>query len=141
MFRLSKEFTFDAAHMLDGHCGKCNNLHGHTYKLKIYVFSNDLLEDTSSQGMVIDFKDLKSIAKPVVDALDHSFIYNKNNKCESEIAKLLIKENKKVFAIDYRSTCENLSKFIYEYLEPKFENYKLAIKLYETPTSSCYYSK
>lgn len=141
MFRLSKEFTFDAAHMLDGHCGKCNNLHGHTYRLKVYVFSNNLLEDKSSEGMVIDFKDLKNIVKSIVDDLDHSFIYNTTNKFESDIANLLINENKKVFAINNRSTCENLSKFLYEYLEPKFEGYKLAIKLYETPTSSCYYSK
>lgn len=141
MFKLTKEFSFDAAHMLDGHCGKCNNLHGHTYKLKIYVFSNELLNDISSNGMVIDFKDLKEIAKPIVDKLDHSFIYNLNNDNESSIANILIKDNKKVFPINMRTTCENLSKYIYDSLKPMFKNYKIAIKLFETPTSSCYYSE
>ena len=35
MFKVSKEFSFDMAHLLDGHDGKCQNLHGHTYKLQV----------------------------------------------------------------------------------------------------------
>ena len=35
MFKIAKEFNFDMAHMLDGHDGKCKNLHGHTYKLQV----------------------------------------------------------------------------------------------------------
>ena len=37
MFKIAKEFNFDMAHMLDGHDGKCKNLHGHTYKLQVEV--------------------------------------------------------------------------------------------------------
>ncbi len=37
MFKIAKEFSFDMAHMLDGHDGKCQNLHGHTYKLQVEV--------------------------------------------------------------------------------------------------------
>lgn len=141
MFKLSKEFSFDAAHMLDKHCGKCNNLHGHTYKLKVYIYSNELLSDESSNGMVIDFKDLKEIVQPLVDKLDHSYIYNMNNGIESQIAGILKKENKKVYELDNRSTCENLSKHIYHILKPNFQKHQLKIKLFETPTSSCTYSE
>lgn len=35
--KITKIFTFDSSHMLDGHDGKCQNLHGHTYKLEITV--------------------------------------------------------------------------------------------------------
>ncbi len=141
MYKLTKEFSFDAAHMLDGHCGKCNNLHGHTYKLKVYIFSNELLNNKSSEGMVIDFKDLKSIVNPIIDELDHSYIYNSSNDIENSIANLLIKENKKTYKLTCRSTCENLSKHIYERLINNLKGYKLAIKLYETPTSYCLYSE
>lgn len=37
MFKTAKEFTFDMAHMLDGHDGKCQNLHGHTYILQVEI--------------------------------------------------------------------------------------------------------
>ena len=139
MYRLTKEFSFDAAHMLDGHCGKCNNLHGHTYKLKIHVFANELLEDKSSKDMVIDFKDLKAIVKPIVDKLDHSFIFNKQNESESKIAKILFESGRKISEIPLRSTCENLTRIIYDELKPHLKNYNFAVGLYETPTSSCYY--
>lgn len=49
MFRVSKEFSFDMAHILDGHDGKCRNLHGHTYKLQVEV-SGDLYQQGPKKG-------------------------------------------------------------------------------------------
>ena len=72
MFKISKEFSFDMAHLLDGHDGKCQNLHGHTYKLQVEI-SGDLYESGAKKAMVIDFSDLKSIVKKTI--LDpHLFI-------------------------------------------------------------------
>ena len=53
---ITKEFTFDAAHKLDWHQGKCKNLHGHTYKLQVTVVG-----ELNKNGIVIDFGDLKNI--------------------------------------------------------------------------------
>ena len=53
MFKIAKEFSFDMAHMLDGHDGKCKNLHGHTYKLQVEV-SGKLVAEGAKRGMVVD---------------------------------------------------------------------------------------
>ena len=88
MFKISKEFSFDMAHLLDGHDGKCQNLHGHTYKLQVEI-SGDLYESGAKKAMVIDFSDLKSIVKKVIlDPMDHAFIYDQTN--EREIARFIL---------------------------------------------------
>ena len=74
MFKTAKEFTFDMAHMLDGHDGKCQNLHGHTYILQVEI-SGSLKESGAKKGMVMDFSDLKNIVKThILDKMDHAFI-------------------------------------------------------------------
>ena len=62
MFKTAKQFTFDMAHMLDGHDGKYQNLHGHTYILQVEV-SGSLHPNGAKKGMVMDFADLKDIVK------------------------------------------------------------------------------
>lgn len=66
-----KEFSFDAAHYLPNHAGKCKQTHGHTYKLQVGV-SGPIDADS---GMVIDFGDLKkAVNNTVVDKLDHKYL-------------------------------------------------------------------
>ena len=67
---ISKDFKFDAAHNLVHYHGKCEKLHGHTYRLRV------VLEGTpDSEGMIIDFIELKQIVKDkVIARLDHSYI-------------------------------------------------------------------
>ena len=67
---IRKEFTFDAAHNLVRYHGKCEALHGHTYKLAV------VLEGiTDEEGMIMDFTDLSDIVKErVISHLDHSYI-------------------------------------------------------------------
>lgn len=61
-------FSFDAAHRLPWHPGKCANLHGHTYLLDVTV-TGDLTPD----GIVIDFADIKAlVTKHVLDDYDHA---------------------------------------------------------------------
>lgn len=65
--KITKIFTFDSAHRLSWHKGKCSNLHGHTYKLEVTV--EGLLDEN---GIVIDFGDLKKIVKKeILDKYDH----------------------------------------------------------------------
>ena len=87
--KITKIFTFDSSHMLDGHDGKCQNLHGHTYKLEITV-SDGIIRGGPKDGMVMDFADLKAIVKQhITDPFDHAFIYDGGNGRESQIAALL----------------------------------------------------
>jgi len=63
-----KEFKFEAAHKLpnvpEGH--QCGRLHGHSFKVRVTV-SGEIDENT---GWVIDFSDIKSVVKPIIDRLD-----------------------------------------------------------------------
>lgn len=78
-----KEFTFDSAHWLPnvpaGH--KCGRMHGHTYRIRVSVVG----EVDSDTGFVIDFADLKSEVKPVIDSLDHQVLndFITNPTCEN----------------------------------------------------------
>jgi 6-pyruvoyltetrahydropterin/6-carboxytetrahydropterin synthase len=65
--RLCREFYFDAAHYIPHYKGKCEKLHGHTYKLEV-VIEGDIKKD----GMIIDFSKLKDIVeKEIIEKLDH----------------------------------------------------------------------
>lgn len=67
---LCKEFQFDAAHSLPGYKGKCKNLHGHTYKIRVCIKG-----PVNKEGFVIDFSELKDIVtKKVLDILDHTYL-------------------------------------------------------------------
>jgi 6-pyruvoyltetrahydropterin/6-carboxytetrahydropterin synthase len=69
---LFKDFSFEAAHRLpnvpEGH--KCARLHGHSFQVRITVDG----PVGSDSGWVMDFADLKGVAKPVVDSLDHRYL-------------------------------------------------------------------
>ena len=65
--RLCREFYFDAAHYIPDYKGKCEQLHGHTYKLEV-VIKGDVQDD----GMVVDFVKMKEIVETsVIEKLDH----------------------------------------------------------------------
>ena len=137
MFRVSKEFSFDMAHILDGHDGKCRNLHGHTYKLQVEV-SGDLYQQGPKKGMVIDFADLKDIVKTLIlEPMDHAFIYDTNSERECKIAALLNELDSKTFGMPSRTTAEEMARFIFNRL--KSELPLSAVRLWETPTSFCEY--
>lgn len=139
MFKIAKEFQFDACHMLDGHNGKCHNLHGHTYRLLVEI-SNELITNGSSADMVMDYADIKSVVKQqIIDQLDHAYLYNQNNTNESQIAELLQQMQRKIFAFPCRTTAEGMSKFIFDHLS-QFLPVSM-IKLWETPTSYCEYHR
>ncbi|MBC9129915.1 6-carboxytetrahydropterin synthase QueD [Frischella sp. Ac48] len=139
MYKIAKEFQFDACHMLDGHNGKCHNLHGHTYRLVIEV-SAHLIDQGSSADMVMDFADLKQIVKKhIIDKLDHAFIYYKNNSNESKIAQLLQQMQRKIFAFPCRTTAEGMSRYIFNELKQYLPI--SSVTLWETPTSYCQYSE
>lgn len=60
-WKLNTEFTFDAAHSIEGYNGKCSRLHGHTYRVRMTAVSNKLNPSKylDSPDMVCDFRELK----------------------------------------------------------------------------------
>ena len=69
--QIRKAFTFEAAHVLPHHPGKCARLHGHSYRLEVAV-SGPLHADGPAAGMIADFELISRVVKSsVVNALDH----------------------------------------------------------------------
>lgn len=69
-FAVCKEFRFSAAHQIRGHRGGCENLHGHSYRVRVWVEAAAL----DSLGMVVDFADLKAVVDGVLGPFDHRFL-------------------------------------------------------------------
>ncbi len=67
---VSREFTFSAAHHLPSYKGKCEKLHGHTYRVRITVKG-----EVDKDGLAFDFAELKEIVgEKVINVLDHSYL-------------------------------------------------------------------
>ena len=114
---ISRVFTVEAAHQLPnvprGH--KCGRLHGHSFKIEIYV-SGPVGAET---GWITDFADLQKIFQPIYDKLDHSYL--------NEIEGL------------QNPTCENLVRWIWASLKPLLPHLS-RIAVHETPQTSCVYA-
>jgi len=70
MYEVTVEDTFAAGHYLRNYRGKCENPHGHNYKVRVTLAGNEL----DKAGLLLDFKDLKDVMRHVVDRLDHQMI-------------------------------------------------------------------
>ena len=136
--RITKKFTFEAAHALYGYDGKCKNIHGHSYKLFVTIIGNPIKDSNNVKfGMIIDFSDLKKIVKSeIVEEFDHSVIFN-NNSPHKELAEDLIKNGHKVILANYQPTIEEMiidfADRISAKLPPEIKLHSL--KLEETETS------
>jgi len=70
MFKLKVDSKFSAAHKLVGYNGKCEKLHGHTWKVEIFVIGKKL----NDIGILIDFKLLKKALSKITEKFDHSYL-------------------------------------------------------------------
>lgn len=70
MFEVTVEAGFSAGHYLRNYRGKCENPHGHNYKVRITLRGREL----DVAGLLLDFKQLKQVMRPVIDRLDHQMI-------------------------------------------------------------------
>lgn len=120
MYDLQIETQFSAAHQLRGYKGKCENLHGHNWRIQITV-SSDKLNDI---GMVIDFHELKAMVNEAVSSLDHSFL-------------------NEVFPFtEINPSSENIAKWIHETLKKKIEAKDCnisSVTVWENETASATY--
>ena len=131
MFEVRVEDDFAAAHFLKDYHGKCENLHGHNYKVFVHVEGNSLDEG----GMLIDFSVLKRELKNVLSCLDHTnlndipffeqnpsaeriarYIYLKlvENLKEKNMDFSLSSSNGKISKVDVFETEKNRARFIPE---------------------------
>jgi 6-pyruvoyltetrahydropterin/6-carboxytetrahydropterin synthase len=121
MFEVSVEQTFAAGHALRNYKGKCENVHGHNYRVRITVQGDQL----DSTGLLVDFLDIKNLIGGVVDYLDHQFI---NDLPPFD---------------ELNPSAENIAKYFYDRISGGLKNDVPArvaeVKVWETDTSSAVY--
>jgi len=131
MYIINKEFTFDAAHRIFKHFGKCANLHGHTYKVILYL-KDDGLDDSN---VVVDYYNLKSFKDYIDESFDHATLVAQDDTELLEATKTLGKR-----MILSATTAESLAKHFYSKASELFPDLVAKIEVKETPkTGAVYY--
>jgi 6-pyruvoyltetrahydropterin/6-carboxytetrahydropterin synthase len=101
--RVAKRFRWEAAHRLPWHQGGCASLHGHSYTLHVEVEG-----DVDERGMLVDFKELRSWVRPLIDGWDHSTLVAAN---DAELLDIVTAGEWKHAILPYDTTAENLCRF------------------------------
>ena len=139
--QITTRLEFDAGHRIPNHKSQCRNLHGHRYTLEITLSGEIIATETASEnGMVMDFSDVKAIArKSVVDVWDHAFLVYKNDLEVLNFLKTLA--NHKTVIFPTVPTAENMAAEAFKILKAEYQDtygnhLKLErVRLYETPNS------
>ena len=121
MFEVMIERNFSSAHQLRGYRGKCENLHGHNYRIEIYARGREL----DNTGLLVDFVELKAAADEVVNYLDHRNI--------NELPP---------FDEELNPSAENLARYILERVSSRVGDERVQVfkvRCFETPTSVATY--
>ena len=138
IIRLTKEFTFESAHSLEGYDGACREIHGHSYRLFVTVKGKPSTDEYDpKQGMVMDFGLLKQVVnEQIVSQLDHSFIVRRSEQ-GMQLREILGDHYQNIVMVDYQPTCENLlSDFAERLLEALPDEVELySLRLHETASS------
>lgn len=106
--QITKIFHFEMAHALEGYDGLCQNIHGHSYTLRVTVKGTPVEEATSSKnGMILDFSDLKQIVKTsITDKYDHALVLN--SKTDLAVINTLQNHYEKIVTVNFQPTSEQL---------------------------------
>ncbi|MBS1627608.1 MAG: 6-pyruvoyl tetrahydropterin synthase family protein [Bacteroidetes bacterium] len=134
--RVTKVFTLDVAHALEGYDGLCKNIHGHTYHFRVTVcgkIKNEI--GHPKNGMVVDFGDLKKIVrKEILEKFDHSLVLMEGSSLLQSIRSEI---NERLILTPFQPSCENLLLHFISILKPLLpaEIELIAARLDETPTS------
>ena len=116
------EMGFSSAHALRGYHGKCENTHGHNYRVEVHVRGTELNEI----GLLIDFKDLKAATRRVVEYLDHKNI--------NELPP---------FDIELNPSAEHLAGYFLHEIAREINNERIQVykvRVWETDTCSATYT-
>ncbi len=139
MILVTKSIEWDMGHRIPNHNGKCRHPHGHRYKLEVTLEGKIITTPKSPfEGMVLDFKDFKSILKEeIYHKLDHKFMIS---ECDTDFS-LLIRHSpelaKGFMVVPFIPTAENIVEWCYEQINNKMPpNVRVhRCRLFETPTS------
>ena len=96
MFEITVEATFSSGHYLRNYHGKCENPHGHNYRVLVTLQGKEL----DDSGLLLDFKLLKQVMRPVVNYLDHQMIndlkpFDEVNPSAENLARYFYQETSK----------------------------------------------
>ncbi|WP_151446623.1 6-carboxytetrahydropterin synthase QueD [Lacisediminimonas profundi] len=122
MLTITRKLEFDAGHRIPDHKSQCRNLHGHRYTLEVTLVGEVIeQEGHSDNGMIMDFSDIKTIAREkLVDVWDHAFItYSKDTAVREFLESL---PGHKTVVIDCIPTVENLARTAFNILKPAFHD-------------------
>jgi 6-pyruvoyltetrahydropterin/6-carboxytetrahydropterin synthase len=108
MFEVTIEHTFAAGHSLREYKGKCENVHGHNYRIQVTVEGEQL----NRIGLLVDFVDLKRAVRRVSEQLDHQFIndvepFTTVNPSAENIARYFYDEVSKALNLQANTFNEN----------------------------------
>jgi 6-pyruvoyltetrahydropterin/6-carboxytetrahydropterin synthase len=118
MYQITVEQHFDAAHALRGYQGKCENLHGHSFKVVARIKASKLNEI----GLAYDFREFKASLNEVLERFDHTNL--------NEIAPFN----------NINPSSENIAATIFHELQPKIKGVSLvSVEVWESPTSAAEY--
>ena len=123
MFEVTVEDTFSAGHYLRNYRGKCEKPHGHNYRVRVTLSGQTL----DRAGLLLDFKELKDVLRPVMNYLDHQMM----NELEPFTT--------------INPSAENLAKYFYDELSGKLTTHSevpvriAEVRIWETDTSIAAY--
>ena len=137
MYALKTDASFDAAHFLSDYNGKCENLHGHRWKVVAHIQQQSLATSGEERDMVTDFARFKAALRAICAGFDHTFIVEEGSLKDSSI-QALESETFKLLMVPWRTTAENFARNIAEQLAEK--GFDVArVEVYETPKNCAVY--
>ncbi len=142
MVTLTRKFTFEMAHALEGYNGACRHIHGHSYKLLVSVAGRpSTTVGDPKLGMVMDFSELKGLVNSVIlDVYDHSLVL-KNGSISEDLLTQMRGQWSRIIITDFQPTCENMIVDMFTQLSAQMPaGVRLSeLQLYETENSCVTY--
>lgn len=133
MYGLKTESSFDAAHFLTDYHGKCENLHGHRWRVVAYLEVPDTQKEGTCKDMVVDFAEFKAALRGLTEELDHTFIVE-DGSLKPQTLDCLREEGFTLSIMPFRTTAENLAAYFFGRLEA--EGLPVSqVDVYESPNN------
>ena len=137
MYGLKTEAAFDSAHFLTDYYGKCENLHGHRWRVVVYLEAPDLRHEGTMRDMVLDFGVFKQAVRALADELDHTFLVEEGSLAPDTRA-CLERDGFSLTILPFRTTAENLARYFCERLAAQGLPVS-QVEMYETPNNCAIY--
>lgn len=139
MYGLKTESCFDSAHFLADYHGKCENLHGHRWRVVAYISQDDLGDAGTERDMVLDFGRFKAALRELTAEYDHTFLVE-DGTLRPETISCLEEEGFSLTILPFRTTAENLARHFFDRLAEKGLPVS-QVDVYETPLNCATYRR